>query len=104
MTLEILKERAIANGFKYAYGVFKKKTEPPHLVAILQGDNNFSADNIVYKKGNVCMLDYTFIEKDIERQNVIEDIILADVDWTKTEETYNSGGQFWQVSYFFNLK
>ena len=30
MTLEELKQRCENAGFKYAYGQFKKETEPPH--------------------------------------------------------------------------
>ena len=36
-------------------------------------------------------------------QNKIEDNILYDVAWNKTEETYLSDENIWQVSYFFEL-
>ena len=50
MTLEELKQRCIEQSFKYAYGRFKKITQPPHLVAITIDTDNFMADNKVYKK------------------------------------------------------
>ncbi len=103
MTLEELKTRCEAQGFKYAYGVFKKPTEPPHLIAICRDTNNFMADNRVYAKDIAIQLDYTYIVKDVEEQNKIENIILADIAWNKTEEVYLSDEKIWQVSYFFSI-
>lgn len=103
MTLEDLKIKCNEQGFKYAYGVFKKPTEPPHLIAICRETDNFMADNKVYNKDTPIQLDYTYIEKDITEQNKIEDIILADVAWNKTEEVYLSDEKIWQVSYFFEI-
>ena len=103
MTLQELKTRCETQGFQYAYGNFKEPTEPPHLIAICRDTNNFMADNMVYKKDTPIQLDYTYITKDVEEQNKIENIILADVAWNKTEETYLSDEQIWQVSYFFEI-
>lgn len=103
MTLEDLKDRCINAGFKYAYGVFKKSTEPPHLIAIINGTDNFMADNKVYKKQIPIQLDYTYLVKDLDMQNKIEDEILGDTPWNKTEETYLSDEEVWQVSYFFEI-
>lgn len=103
MTLEQLKQRCKNAGFQYAYGAFKEPVEPPHLVAIEQGTNNFMADNKVYLKDTPIKLDYTYIDKDIEMQNKIENEILGDIAWNKTEETYLSDEEVWQVSYFFEI-
>lgn len=103
MTLEELKIKCKEQGFQYAYGVFKKKVEPPHLVAICRDTDNFMADNIVYSKNLPVQLDYTYIDKDINMQNKIENKILGDVAWNKTQETYLSDEQVWQVSYFFEI-
>lgn len=103
MTLEELKTRCENQGFKYSYGVFKNPTEPPHLVSRTRATNNFMADNTVLVKDTPIQLDYTYINKDITEQNKIEDIILADVAWNKTEEVYLEAEQVWQVSYFFEL-
>ena len=103
MTLQELKDRCENNGFKYAYGTFKKPTEPPHLVAIISDTDNFMADNKVYVKDVPIQLDYTYIEKDLTMQNKIEDDILGDITWNKTEETYLSDENVWQVSYFFEI-
>ena len=76
MTLEELKERCEKAGFKYAYGLFEKPTEPPHLIAITVDTDNFMADNKVYYKDIPIRLDYTYITKNLEEQNKIENEIL----------------------------
>lgn len=103
MTLEELKQRCKKAGFQYAYGVFKRPVEPPHLVAIMRDTQNFMADNKVYSKDTPIQLDYTYINKNIEEQNKIENEILSDVAWNKTEETYLQNEDVWQVSYFFEI-
>lgn len=103
MTLEELKTRCKGKGFKYAYGQFKKKTEPPHLVAITTDTDNFMADNKVYMKKTPIKLDYTYIDKNIKEQNKLEDEVLSDVAWKKTDETYLQDEKVWQVSYFFEI-
>lgn len=103
MTLEDLKTRCKNAGFQYAYGVFKNSVEPPHLIAICRDTDNFMADNKVYSKDIPVQLDYTYIDKDTEMQNKIENVILGDIAWNKTEETYLSDEEVWQVSYFFEI-
>lgn len=103
MTLADLKTRCVTQGFQYAYGVFKNPTEPPHLVARTRDTDNFMADNVVYVKDTPIQLDYTYENKDITEQNKIEDIILADIAWEKTEEVYLEDEKVWQVSYFFEI-
>lgn len=103
MTLEELKTRCEKEGFKYAYGKFEEATEPPHLIAITIDTDNFMADNKVYYGPIPIKLDYTYIYKNIEEQNKIENKILGDIPWNKTEETYLQDERVWQVSYFFEI-
>ena len=103
MTLEELKTRCINEGFRYAYGKFEQSTEPPHLVAITVDTNNFMADNRVYYGSMPIQLDYTYITKNLEEQGKIENKILGDIPWNKTEETYLQDEDVWQVSYFFEI-
>lgn len=103
MTLEELKTRCETQGFKYAYGLFKEATEPPHLVAKEIESDNFMADDKVYKKKTMVQLDYTYLDKDVEEQNKIEDIILSDIAWEKSEEVYYQDENCWQVSYNFEI-
>lgn len=103
MTLEELKTRCENAGFKYAYGLFKQPTEPPHLIAISTTTDNFMADNKVYYGPIPIQLDYTYTEKNLEEQEKIEKEILGDVPWNKTDETYLQDENVWQVSYFFEI-
>ena len=103
MTLEELKNRCENAGLKYAYGLFKNPTKPPHLVAISTDTDNFMADNKVFYKKTPIKLDYTYIDKNETEQNKIEDEILGDLPWNKTEETYLQNEKVWQVSYFFEI-
>lgn len=103
MTLEELKIRCENQNFKYAYGKFATPVEPPHLVSLIVGSTNFAADNLVYHKKENVQLDYTYVAKNLEEQNKIEDIVLKDVVWNKTEEIYLSDEDVWQVSYFFEI-
>lgn len=103
MTLEELKKRCENAGFQYAYGIFKETVKPPHLVAICTATNNFFADNKVFKRDVPIKMDYTFLEKDLEAEDKIENEILGEIAWEKTDETYLSDENIWQVSYFFNI-
>lgn len=103
MTLEELKKRCESQGFQYAYGKFEEVVEPPHIIAIIAESNNVVADDRIYLKKEKVQLDYTYTSKDIEMQNKIENEILGDVVWSKTEETYLSDEEIWQVSYFFEI-
>ena len=103
MTLEELKTKCEKQGFQYAYGAFQESVKPPHLIAICRDTDNFMADNKVYSKKTPIQLDYTYIDKDVEMQNKIENEILSEIAWNKTEETYLSDEKIWQVSYFFEI-
>ena len=61
------------------------------------------ADNVVYHKDIPIQLDYTYIEKNLDEQEKIENEILGDIAWNKTEETYLQDEEVWQVSYFFEI-
>ena len=75
MTFEELKTRCDEQGIPYAYGLFKKRQEPPHLVAFETSSENFIADNRVYKKIKEMKMDYTFIDKNLEEQNKVEEFV-----------------------------
>ena len=100
MTLETLKTRCEAQGFQYAYGLFKTPVEPPYLASMCRATNNFKADKIVYNKDMPIQLDYVYVDKNPTEQAKIEDIILADVPWDKSEEVYIESEKVWQVSYY----
>lgn len=103
MTLSELKTRFTSKNIPYAYGGFKNETEPPHVVAIGNGTQNFFADSVMYHKIQEIELVYTYTNKDENIENIIENEILADIDWDKGEEQYDSNEKIWQVSYFIMI-
>lgn len=103
MDIKELKRRCEEKNIPFAYGLFKNPIEPPFLVAISSGSNNALADGIVYKRIEEIELDFAFIDKDFELENTIENYILKDVVWNKTEETYIEEEKIFQVSYFFDI-
>lgn len=103
MTLEDLKNRCTTNNIQYAYGVFKEEVEPPFLVATIGSTDNFMADNKVYQKDIPIQLEYIYKEKDLTIESIIEDTILGDIAWNKTDEAYIEGEDVFEVSYFFEL-
>lgn len=101
--LKNLKEKCEKAGFRYALGNFEEETPLPHLVATIRDTDNFMADNKTYFSPIPIKLDHTYITKSIEEQNKIENEILGDIAWNKTEETYLQDEEVWQVSYFFEI-
>lgn len=101
--LDELAERCEKEEIQYAYGVFQKPISPPHIVALETETNNFMADNIVFNRKGTIQLDVTMDYIDFDLINKIENKILYDICWNKTEATYLSDEKIWQVSYFFEI-
>lgn len=101
--LEELAERCEKENIQYAYGVFQEEVSPPHLVALGAETDNFSADNIVFYKKNPIQLDLTMDYIDFDLIDKVENKILYDIYWNRTEPTYLSDEDIWQVSYFFEI-
>lgn len=103
MTLEELDTRCKQEEIQYAYGVFQKLVSPPHLVASETETVNFMADNKVFCRKGRIQLDLTMDYIDFDLIDKVENKILYDVCWNKTEATYLSDEKIWQVSYFFEI-
>lgn len=103
MTLEELKTRCESQGFNYAYGIFKTKIAPPYLVAVTTDSQAFHADNVVYYSKCSVELTYTYKDKDNQEIQKIENSILGDIAWEKSEESYLSDEEVWQITYFFEI-
>lgn len=95
--------RCKQENIEYAYGCFQEPTTPPHLIAKEIDTDNFMADNKVYLRKGSFKLDLTMDYIDFDLINKVENKILYDVCWNKTEETYLSEEEIWQVSYFFEI-
>ena len=103
MTLEDLKNRCEAQGFTYAYGVLKKPPTPPYIVTTTADSQVFHADNIVFYKKNTINLNYIYKNKNQAEIDKIENTILADITWQKSDESYLPSEEVWQVTYFFEI-
>ena len=103
MTLEDLDTRCKQEEIQYAYGAFQDPVSPPHLVALETETDNFMADNKVFSRKGRIQLDLTMHYMDFGLIDKVENKILYDVCWNKTETTYLSDEKVWQVSYFFEI-
>lgn len=103
MTLEELKTRFEKENIQYAYGAFQEPVSPPHLVALETETYNFMADNKVFSRKGRIQLDLTMDYIDFDLIDKVENKILYDVCWNKTDATYLSDEKIWQISYFFEI-
>lgn len=103
MTLEELKSRCEEEEIQYAYAAFQKAVSPPHLVALETETDNFMADNKVFSRKGRIQLDLTMDYIDFDLIDKVENKILYDVCWNKTDTTYVSDEKIWQISYFFEI-
>ncbi len=101
--LDELAKRCEKENIQYAYGVFQKPVSPPHLIALETDTDNFMADNQVFNRKGTIQLDLTMNYIDFDLINKVENKILYDVCWNKTDTTYLSDEKIWQVSYFFEI-
>lgn len=103
MTLEELNTRCKNENIQYAYGAFQESVSPPHLVALETETDNLFAENKVYCRIRRIQLDLTMDYIDFDLIDKVENKILYDVCWNKTETTYLSDEEIWQISYFFEI-
>lgn len=103
MTLSEIDKECKKLGLNYAYGSFDSPTNPPHLIGRIVETDNFSADNKVWYKQPTFRLELTTLKKDLELQKKIEDNLLKDIYWNKTEQEIMNEGVY-NTSYFFNIK
>ena len=101
--LEELADRCEKENLQYAYGSYEEEVSPPHLVALETETTNFMAENKVYYRKGTIQLDVTINYIDFDLLDKVENKILYDVCWNKTEATYLSDENIWQVSYFFEI-
>ena len=101
--LDELATRCEKEKIQYTYGNFSEEVKPPHLVALETETNNMMAENKVYYRVGRIQLDLTMDYIDFDLIDKVENKILHDVCWNKTEATYLSDEKIWQISYFFEI-
>lgn len=75
MTLENLYSILKATGYPVAYSHFEKETSLPFITYLVDGSNNFFADNEVYKKIENIRIELYTSKKDLEAEKKLEDLL-----------------------------
>lgn len=79
----------ISTGLPCAYSHFRTAQEPPYLVYMGDGQNNFSADNTYYHSTNSYSIEYYFKTKNETNEAAIEAALLAaGYQYEKSEDSY----------------
>lgn len=90
-----------STGLPCAYSHFKKKKDPPYIVYIGNGQDDFEADNTHYWKNNRYQVEYYFTDKNESNETAIENALLENgYLYDKSEDVYiESEGVF--VIYYY---
>lgn len=93
---ELLVEALNTTGLPVRYSHFTNPADPPFLVYMGNGQNQFDADDTIFWKENDYRVEYYFTEKDPSMEETIETALLANgFRYTKSEDTWiDSEGVF----------
>lgn len=84
-----------------AYSHFQKPVEPPYIVYIGSGQDNFKGDNTLYWRENTYQVELYFTEKNEELENSIEEIFLSDGHiFSKSEDNYIESEGLFLIYYY----
>ena len=93
MELERVYTRLRSAGIPVAYHAFQSRQEPPFIVYMTDGDNNFSADGRVYFSAHQIRVELYTQEKDRSAEAQIE-AAFADIFYTKDQIFIDSEGVY----------
>lgn len=93
MDLEQVYARLISTGIPVAYHAFQSRQEPPFIVYLTDGDNNFSADGRVYFSAHQIRVELYTREKDLSAEAAVE-AAFADIFYTKSQIFIDSEGVY----------
>lgn len=92
-----------SSGLPCAYSHFRKKQEPPFLVYIQSGQNQFSADDTRHWYRNTYQVEYYFKTKSPAAEAAIEEGLLAGgYQFTRSEDIYLEDEDVFVVYYYTN--
>ena len=84
-----------------AYSHFQKPVEPPYLVYIGNGQDNFKADNTLHWRENNYQLELYFKQKNEALENAVEETLLADgYIFSKSEDIYIEDEGLFLIYYY----
>lgn len=88
MTLDELHNILSNLNIPVAYSHFKTSVTPPYICYLCNDDNNFIADNKVYKKINNIDIELYTSKKDIEIESKLENFLDSNNLPYSSDETY----------------
>ena len=90
-------------GIPWAYSHFREPMEPPFVVYLGSGQNVLEADDTHYWHENTYQVEYYFKEKDEEKEEAIEQAILAGGRrFEKSEDLYLEDEDVFLIYYYLN--
>lgn len=99
-TLQTIKQQT---GMPVAYSHFKTAENPPFLVYIGSGQNQFDADSTVYWRQNTYTVEFYFTKKNETLEASIEDALLAGgFLFTKSEDAFIESEGVFVIYYYVN--
>ena len=88
-------------GLPCAYSHFKTKVEPPFLVYLQSGQDQFSADDTRFWHRNTYQIEYYFTTKNSQAEAAIEEALLsAGYKFTRSEDVYLDDEDVFVVYYY----
>ena len=93
MDLEQVYARLKSTGLPVAYRAFRSLQEPPFIVYLTDGDNNFSADGRVYFSARQIRVELYTREKDLSAEEAVE-AAFSDIFYTKSQVFIDSEGVY----------
>ena len=93
MDLDQVYSRLKSTGLPVAYRAFRSLQEPPFIVYLTDGDNNFSADGRVYFSAHQIRVELYTREKDLSAEASVE-AAFADIFYTKSQIFIDSEGVY----------
>lgn len=87
-------------GLPVRYSHFSKPQAPPFLAYLMDGQEQFSADNTRHWHRDQYSLEYYFTEKNTDIENTIEETLLADgYRFTKEGDIYIDEESIFEIIY-----
>lgn len=93
MDLEQVYALLRSTGIPVAYRAFQSRQEPPFIVYLTDGDNNFSADGRVYFSAHKIRVELYTREKEKSAETAVE-TAFADIFYTKDQIFIDSEGVY----------
>lgn len=90
-------------GLPCAYSHFKKKMEPPFIVYIQRGQDQFKADDTRFWHRNIYQVEYYFKDKNSAAEARIEEALLnAGYIFTRSEDIFLEDEDVFVAYYYTN--